>query len=73
MLGTFDRIGVDIIQFPRSSSEKQYAVVFIDYLTKWLEVFTVPDKSVATIAQLLVEQIVNRHGVPVAILSDSSF
>ena len=33
--GPFDRVGVDIIQLPRSRQGNQYAVVFVDYLTKW--------------------------------------
>ena len=65
--GPFDRIGV---QFPKTSRGNQYAVVFVDYLTKWPEVFAVPDQSAATIARLLVEEIVSRHGVPREILSD---
>ena len=68
--GPFDRIGVDVVQFPRSSRGNQYAVVFMDYLTKWPEVFAVPDKLAATIADLLVEQIISTHGVPAEILSD---
>ena len=68
--GPFDRIGVDIIQFPRSKRGNQYAVVFVDYLTKWPEVFAVPDQSAATVAKLLVEEVVSRHGVPTEVLSD---
>ena len=68
--GPFDRVGVDVIQFPRSNSGNQYAIVFVDYLTKWSEVFPALDQTTATIAQLLVEQIVTRHGVPAEILSD---
>lgn len=68
--GPFDRIGVDVIQFPRSSSGNQYAIVFMDYLTKWPEVFPSPDQTAATIAKLLVEEIMSRHGVPSEILSD---
>ena len=68
--GPFDRVGVDVIQFPRSRDGNQLAVVFVDYLTKWLEVFAAPNQSAATIAKLLVEEIVNRHGVPAEILSD---
>ena len=37
--GPFDRVGVDVIKFPCSSRGKRYAIVFIDYLTKWPEVF----------------------------------
>jgi len=68
--GPFDRVGIDVIQFPRSTKGNQYAVVFMDYLTKWPEVFAVPNQTAATIAQLLVEEIVSHHGVPTEILSD---
>ena len=68
--GPFDRVGVDVIQFPLSHDGNRYAVVFMDYLTKWPEVFATSDQSAATIAKLLIEQIVSRHGVPSEILSD---
>ena len=68
--GPFDRVGVDVIQFPRSHLGNQYAVVFMDYLTKWPEVYPTPDQSAATIANLLVREIVSRHGVPSELLSD---
>ena len=67
MSGPFDRVGVDIVQFPRTKRGNRYAVVFVDSLTKWPEVFPVPDQSVA---KLLVEEVVSRHGVPSEILSD---
>ena len=68
--GPFDRIGVDVVQFPKSSRGNKYAIVFIDYLTKWVEVFATPDQSALTIAKLLVEEIISRHGVPRELLSD---
>ena len=68
--GPFDRVGVDIIQFPKSYNGNQYAVVFVDYLTKWPEVFATADQTALTIAHLFVEQIVSRHGVPAELLSD---
>ena len=68
--GPFDRVGVDVIQFPQSHSGNQYAVVFMDYLTKWPEVYPTPDQSAATIANLLVREIVSRHGLPWELLSD---
>ena len=42
----------------------------MDYLTKWPEVFPVPDQTAATVAHLLVEEIISRHGVPAEVLSD---
>ena len=68
--GPFDCIGVDVIQFPQTYDGNRYAVVFMDYLTKWPEVFPTADQTAVTIAKLLVEHIVCRHGVPAKLLSD---
>lgn len=68
--GPFDRVGVDVLHFPTSAAGNQYAVVFMDYLTKWPEVFATPDQSAFTIAKLFVDQVVCRHGVPAQLLSD---
>ena len=68
--GPFDRVGVDMIKFPCSSRGKRYAVVFIDYLTKWLEVFATSDQTSLTVAELLVEHVISRHWVPSKLLSD---
>ena len=70
MAGPFQRIGVDVVKLPKSKYRKHYAVLFVDYLTKWPEVFLVKDQSAPTIVTMLVEQIVSRHGVPTDILSD---
>ena len=68
--GPFDRVGDDVVQFPTSYDGNKYAVVFIGYLTKWPEVFTVLDQTAVTIAHLLVEGVICRHGVPAELLSD---
>ena len=68
--GPFHRVGVDILKLPLTSSGNQYLVVFLDYLTKWVEAYPVPDQRTETIARLLVENIVCRHGVPEELLSD---
>ena len=68
--GSFDCIGVDVIQFPQTYDGNKYAVVFMDYLTKWPEVYPTPDQTAETIAKLLIEKIICRHGVPAKILSD---
>ena len=44
--------------------------MFLDYLTKWVEAYPVPDQQADTVARLLVENIVCRHGVPEELLSD---
>ena len=68
--GAFDRVGVDIIKFSHSSTGMTYAVVFVDYLTKWPEVFATSDQTFPTIARLLVEEVIAHHGVPSELLSD---
>ena len=57
--GPFDHVGVDVLQLPLTQQGNRYVVVFMDYLTKWPEVFAVPDQTALTIARLLVEQVVS--------------
>ena len=68
--GPFDRVGVDVLQLPLTQQGNRYAVVFMDYLTKWPEVFAVPDQTALTLSHLLVEQVISRQGVPSQLLSD---
>jgi hypothetical protein len=42
----------------------------MDYLSKWPEVFAVADQTAYTVATLLVEHVISRHGVPAELLSD---
>ena len=68
--GPFHRVAVDVLQLPVTSSGNKYIVVFMDYLTKWVEAFPTSDQKTSTIAALLVEHIVCRHGIPEELLSD---
>ena len=47
-----------MLQLPLSYDGNKYAVVFMDYLTKWCEVFAVADQTAQTIAKLLVEGVI---------------
>ena len=60
----FHRVAVDVLQLPLTSQGNKYVVVFMDYFTKWVEAYAVPDQQTPTVARLLVENIVCRHGVP---------
>ena len=66
----FHRVAVDVLQLPLTTRGNKYVVVFMDYFTKWVEAYAVPDQQAQTIARLLVENIVCRHGVPQELLSD---
>ena len=68
--GPFHHVGVNIIQFVKSHSGNQYAIVFTDYLTKWPKVFATKDQTALTIARLFVEEIVCRYAIPSQLLSD---
>ena len=63
-------MGVDVLQLPVSARGNKYAIVFMDYLTKWPEVFPAKDQSAYTITKTLVEKVIPRHGVPAQLLSD---
>ena len=60
----FHRIAVDVLKMPLTSRGNKYVVVFMDYFTKWVEAFAVPNQEATTIARLLIDNIVCRHGVP---------
>ena len=63
-------VGVDVLQLPESYHGNKYAVVFMDYFSKWAEVAAVPNQTAETIAHLLLELLVTRHGAPNYLLSD---
>lgn len=69
--GAFDRLAVDCLgPLPVTWSGNRYLVVFTEYLTKWPEIFAVPTINAETIAKLLVNEIIPRHGAPRTLLSD---
>ena len=69
--GAFDRLAVDVMgPFPPSNAGNRYIVVFSDYLTKWVEAFAIKSQDAATIARLLLDEVIARHGAPRTLLSD---
>ena len=54
---------MDFKEMDVSKKGNRYALVFQDYLTKWPEVFAVPDRAATTVAHCLVE-LIWRHGAP---------
>ena len=63
---SFDALG----PLPTSTNGNKHIVVFMDRLTKAVELFAVPDLKEKTIAKLFVNEIVPRHGCPTTVLSD---
>ena len=67
----FERLAVDVLgPLPTTWSGNRYIVCFIDYLTKWPEIFAVPNMEAVTIARLITDEIIPRHGAPRTLLSD---
>lgn len=69
--GPWDTIAVDCLKMPTTPSGNCQIVVFMDYYTKWSEAFAVPNITAQTIANLLIDEIITRHGVPRRLLSDN--
>ena len=67
----FERMAVDILgPLPVTWQGNRYIVVFVEYLTKWPEIFPVQNTEATTIARLITEEIIPRHGAPRTLLSD---
>ena len=66
-----DRIATDILgELPITDDGNKYILVISDYFTKWTESFPMPNMEAATVARIVVEEVVSRFGVPSTIHSD---
>ena len=68
--GPFHCVGVDILKVPLTYDGNQYVLVFLDYLTKWVEAFPIKDQKAETVARVLVDEVICRHRAPERLLSD---
>ena len=69
--GPWELVATDCCgSFPEPNSGNRYVVFFTDYCTRWVEAFAVPNSEATTIARLLVDDIIGRHGAPRKLLSD---
>ena len=67
----FDRIGIDLAgPLPLTKNGSRYLAVATDYLTKWVETRAIPDKTAASVAGFIYEDVICRHGAPKELLSD---
>lgn len=65
------RIAVDVLgPLPKTIRENKYIVVVTDYFSKWVEAIAVPNQEATTIADVLINSIITRFGVPNEIHSD---
>uniref|UniRef100_A0A674CB77 Integrase catalytic domain-containing protein n=1 Tax=Salmo trutta TaxID=8032 RepID=A0A674CB77_SALTR len=67
----WEMLGVDLMgPFPRSSNQNVYMLVFVDYYSKWVELFALRQATARTVSNILTKEILTRWGVPDYILSD---
>ncbi|CAF0793424.1 unnamed protein product [Brachionus calyciflorus] len=55
----FDMIAVDIFELSRSNNGNKYVGVFTDYLTKWVEAFTIRDTRAETISKIFLMKLLH--------------
>ena len=66
-----DRIAMDILDVCDSTPDGyRYILVIADYFSKWTEAFPIKNKCADMVADVLVEKIILRFGMPLVIHSD---
>lgn len=63
------KVGIDLIQLPKSRNSNQYCITLTDYFSKWPEAEAVPTKEASHVAAFLLKMIFC-HGSPEEIVSD---
>ncbi|KAL2091743.1 hypothetical protein ACEWY4_011541 [Coilia grayii] len=67
----WEMLGVDIMgPLPRSSRMNEYLLVFVDYYSRWVELFPLRQATGETISKILVNEVLTRWGTPQYLLSD---
>ncbi|CAF1253603.1 unnamed protein product [Rotaria sordida] len=65
-------IGIDIMgPFPKTARQKRFLLVIVDYFTRWIELFPLRTTTSIDIAQILINEVFTRYGMPTFILSDN--
>ena len=68
---SMNRVAVDVLgPLPRTSRGNRYVLVAIDYFTKWMEAYPLPDQEATTVAEALVQGMFSRFGTPSELHSD---
>lgn len=66
---TWNKVGIDLVEFPVSQNGNRYCITLTDYFSKWAEAAAIPTKEAKHVAAFLYKMIL-RHGCPLEIVSD---
>ena len=71
LIGPFDFLVVDALgPLPETAEGNKFIIIFVDYFTKWVEAFPVPDLKTSTFLKVFIDGVITRHGVCSRLLSD---
>ncbi len=65
-------IGMDIMgPYPTTARQKRFLLVVVDYFTRWIELFPIRSTTSVDIANIIMNEIFSRYGLPKYIVSDN--
>ena len=66
-----DRVGIDLLgPLPLTKDGNKYLLVLVDYFTRWVEAFPLPDQTAETVARSFIHEFVCHFGAPLEVHSD---
>lgn len=66
-----ERVAIDVLEpLPKTDCGNEYILIAQDYFTKWPEAFALPNQKAVTVAEVLVNQLFSRFGIPMELHSD---
>uniref|UniRef100_A0A3P9PE55 Gypsy retrotransposon integrase-like protein 1 n=1 Tax=Poecilia reticulata TaxID=8081 RepID=A0A3P9PE55_POERE len=66
----FEKIAMDFTELPLTTYGNRYMLVVMDYFTKYINLYVLPDQRAVTVAKCLFEDYICRHGVPHSLHTD---
>ena len=69
-----ERIAIDILgPLPDTEQGNRYALIVMNYFSKWTEVHAMPDQTAEAVAHMLIKEAISRFGVPLQIHTGRNF
>ena len=69
----FQVVSMDFVgPMPATQRSNKYILVFIDYLTRWVEIVPCRDRLASTVAEAVKKRIIVQHSTPEVLLSDNA-